>query len=103
MANEPFVMVFSADSDQSKRKDADPERVFERIVKEKPHRYVFGGDGPYEVEGKTWIKLIDKHGLRPIIKLVQGNHDCDESESEQTEKDIEAEFDYLKKIGRAHV
>ena len=97
MAIEPFVVVYTADSDQSKRKDADPDRVFERIVKEKPHRYIFGGDGPYAEEGKTWIKLIDKHGLRSIIKLVEGNHDCDESEDEQTEKDIEAEFDYLKK------
>jgi hypothetical protein len=41
--------------------------------------------------------LIDKHGLRSIIKPVQGNHDCDESEDEQTEKDIEAEFNYLTK------
>jgi len=42
MAIEPFVVVYSADSDQSKREDADPDRVFERIVKEKPHRYIFG-------------------------------------------------------------
>lgn len=97
MANTPFVMVFSADSDQSKREDANPDSVFERIVKEEPHRYIFGGDGPYAGEGKTWTKLIDKHGLTPIIKLAQGNHDCDDSEKPQTEKDIEAKFPDLTK------
>ena len=34
-------------------------------------------------------RLIDKYGLKSIIKISQGNHDCNDSESEQTEKDIE--------------
>jgi Predicted phosphohydrolases len=86
MAGNPFVVVFSADSDVSNKADS----VFEEIVKEEPHRYIFGGDGPYAKEGKTWTKLIDKHGLKPIIKLSEGNHDCEDSEDEQTEKDIES-------------
>jgi Calcineurin-like phosphoesterase len=92
MANTPFKVVFSADSDQSKRKEANPDIVFKAIVEEKPKRYIFGGDGPYdyEKEGNKWTKLIDKHGLKPIIKLAEGNHDCEESEDEQTEKDIES-------------
>ncbi|MGI0034030.1 MAG: metallophosphoesterase [Nitrososphaeraceae archaeon] len=95
MANTPFVVVYSADSDHSERDDANPDSVFKKIVKEKPDRYIFGGDGPYAKEGKTWTKLINEYGLKPIIKLAQGNHDCDESESEQTEKDIEAGFPEL--------
>ncbi len=90
MANRPFVVVYSADSDRSKSNKANPDSVFKIIVEEKPDRYIFGGDGPYAHEGKTWTKLIDKCGLKPIIKLSEGNHDCEESEDEQTEKDIES-------------
>ncbi len=89
MANTPFVVVFSADTDQGKRDDANPDSVFERIVEEKPDRYIFGGDGPYSPEGKTWTKLIDKYELTPIIKIAQGNHDWEESEKKQTRVDIE--------------
>ncbi len=89
MANGPFVVVFSADTDQGKRDDANPDSVFERIVEEKPDRYIFGGDGPYSPEGKTWTKLIDKYKLTPIIKIAQGNHDWEESEKKQTRIDIE--------------
>jgi hypothetical protein len=89
MANTPFVVVFSADTDQAKRDDANPASVFERIVEERPDRYIFGGDGPYSHEGKTWTKLIDKYELTPIIKIAQGNHDWEESEKKQTRVDIE--------------
>ena len=89
MANTPFVVVFSADTDQEKRDNANPDSVFEKIVEEKPDRYIFGGDGPYSPEGKTWTKLIDKYELTPIIKIAQGNHDWEESEKKQTRMDIE--------------
>jgi hypothetical protein len=89
MENGPFIIAFSADSDQKKKGDADPDSVFERIKEENPHRYIFGGDGPYAKTGKKWTELIDKYGLKNIMKIAQGNHDCKESESEQTEKDIE--------------
>jgi hypothetical protein len=89
MANTPFVVVFSADTDQQKRDKANPDSVFKKIVEEKPDRYIFGGDGPYSPEGKTWTKLIDKYELTPIIKIAQGNHDCEESEKKQTRMDIE--------------
>lgn len=36
MANAPLVIAFSADTDQEKRKKANPESVFKKIVKEKP-------------------------------------------------------------------
>ena len=89
MENGPFIIAFSADTDQNKKDDADPDSVFERIKEENPHRYIFGGDGPYAKTGKKWTELIDKYGLKNIMKIAQGNHDCKESESEQTEKDIE--------------
>jgi hypothetical protein len=90
MANEAFVVVYSADSDQLETEKSKPDSVFKRIVEEKPDRYIFGGDGPYAHEGKTWTKLIDKHGLKEVIKLAEGNHDCEDSEALETEKDIES-------------
>ena len=45
MANAPLVLAFSADTDQEKRDEADPEAVFKMIVSEKPDREIFGGDG----------------------------------------------------------
>ena len=96
MANAPFVVAYSADTDQEKRDDADPASVFKMIVSEKPDRYIFGGDGPYEEKGKKWTELMDKFELKRIIKVCQGNHDWAESEDERTEKDIETWMPSLK-------
>ena len=91
MSTKPFIVAFSADTDREKNDEgADPDRVFKKIVEEKPDRYVFGGDGPYSKQGgKKWTELIDKYDLKGIIKIAQGNHDCNEDESKRTEKDIE--------------
>jgi len=58
--------------DQSRSGKDNPDSIFEIIVREKPDRYIFGGDGPYADEGKTWTKLIDKYGLKPIINIRKG-------------------------------
>lgn len=53
----------------------------------------FGGDGPYAEEGKTWTQDTEEAGYMDKLIISQGNHEHEESESVQTERDLEEWWD----------
>ena len=56
--------------------------------------YEFVGDGPYSTSGTAWVGMMQDHFTAgekvSKLRISQGNHDNEESESKQTEEDIEA-------------
>ncbi len=71
---------------------ADAVKILDAIKKEQNiDQYVFLGDGPYASSGKKWVGMM-KPFFPDLSKFMisQGNHEDEESESEQTQKDIEA-------------
>src|SRR5215211_457830 len=60
-------------------------------------QHVFVGDGPYAKTGTKWTTMMKKYfPTTDNLMISQGNHDNNESESNQTEKDIEAWIPSLK-------
>lgn len=54
--------------------------------------YEFVGDGPYSKSGTKWVSMMKKYFDSEKVKklrISQGNHEHKESESQQTEDDIE--------------
>lgn len=92
--NNILKIVAVGDTDVTNDSDA----VLGAISMENADCFIFAGDGPYSTTGTKWINLIDKHNLKNIIKLTQGNHEHEESESQQTEKDIEEWMPSLKEV-----
>lgn len=81
---------------------SDAEEVNAAMLKEENvDLYAFLGDGPYSESGTKWTSMMDKSFGDKKDKLIftRGNHDEDESESKQTQKDIEAWFPAAKGIG----
>ena len=53
--------------------------------------WIFLGDGPYDKSGTKWVEMMKPFFVNPTkLAIVQGNHDHEESESMQTQTDIEA-------------
>ena len=91
-------MVAFADNDTTQ----DAEDVSAAIMKVlNVSAYLFVGDGPYSTSGTKWVNMMKKYWNTPelVSKLIvsQGNHEHKESESDQTEKDIEAWLPHLNK------
>ena len=68
--------------------------VLDQIMKvESVAEYEFVGDGPYSNSGTNWVNMMKTYFNTPDkiakLRISQGNHDHKESESDQTEKDIE--------------
>ena len=61
--------------------------------------YLFVGDGPYASTGTKFVNMMKKYFNTPelVSKLIfsQGNHEDEESETEQSQKDIELGFPTL--------
>lgn len=76
----------------------DAVKILDAIKKEpNVDQYVFLGDGPYAKEGTKWVGMMKPYFPDTNkLMLVQGNHDDEESESEQTQQDIEAWIPKLK-------
>lgn len=55
--------------------------------------YIHAGDGPYASRGTTWVNqqktFFNTPALVTKFWITQGNHEDEESETEQTQKDIE--------------
>lgn len=56
--------------------------------------YEFVGDGPYSRSGTAWVSMMKTYFNTPEkvakLRISQGNHEHPESESQQSEEDIEA-------------
>ena len=80
-------LTFFGDNDTT----SDAEAVNAAMLKENADQYVFVGDGPYAKTGTKWVEMMKKSfPTTDKLMMSQGNHDNNESESDQTEKDIEA-------------
>lgn len=59
-------------------------------------QYCFVGDGPYSSRGTAWVNMMKEffntEELMNKLLIYRGNHDTSESESIQTQKDINAWF-----------
>ena len=90
-------IAFHADNDTN----SDAEAVNAAMVSENPDLYCFVGDGPYAKSGTKWVTQQKKHFDDKKDKMIwsRGNHDEDESESKQTQKDMEAWFPEAKGVG----
>jgi hypothetical protein len=55
--------------------------------------YLFAGDGPYDTDSTEWINMMSSYFNTSVLKskliLSQGNHEHTESESQQSEDQIE--------------
>ena len=83
---------------------SDAEEVNAAMLKvENVSAYMFVGDGPYSESGTEWTGMMDKSFGDKKDKLIfsRGNHDEDESESKQTQEDIESWYPAAKGIGFA--
>ena len=62
--------------------------------------YEFVGDGPYDTDATDWINMMKSHFNTPDklakLRISQGNHEHKESESQNTEDQIEAWLPHLK-------
>ena len=81
----------------------DANNVLAAIMKENEvSQYLFLGDGPYAKSGVKWTQMMAKYfddAKKKLLMITRGNHDEDESESKQTQKDIEAWYPELKALG----
>jgi predicted phosphodiesterase len=75
----------------------DAEDVLNAIFNEQEvDQYLFAGDGPYSTSSTEWINMMSSYFNTSVLKsklmLAQGNHEHPESESQQSEDQIEAWF-----------
>ena len=80
-------LIAFADNDTTN----DAEDVLKAIMQvPNVSEYEFVGDGPYSKSGTKWVSMMKKYfSTTDKLRISQGNHDEKESESNQTEKDIE--------------
>ena len=92
-------LVAFGDTDTTK----DAENVLTAVMKEENvSQYLFLGDGPYSKTGTKWASMMSKYfdeTKKQMLMITRGNHDEDESESKQTQKDMEAWIPSVKGIG----
>lgn len=91
-------LIFFADNDTT----SDAKEVNAAMLKEQNvDAYVFVGDGPYSKSGTSWVNMMKQSFDDKKDKMIwsRGNHDEDESESKQTQKDMEAWFPEAKGAG----
>ena len=90
-------IVFHADNDVTPGAKA----VNAAMVTENADLYCFVGDGPYSDSGTVWVSQQKQHFDDKKAKMMwsRGNHDEDESESKQTQEDMEEWFPEAKGVG----
>lgn len=68
---------------------------FKPVLTNKSIRLIHAGDTSYSGEAKTWTSIHSQHWTaeeKEIWRVSKGNHDCNSSEKDQTQLDLESYF-----------